>query len=134
MALDFQSIISAAQASGYASAGLTSEAGLLELGLLQIIANTVAPSVPTDFQSLYSAANVSSYMSAGLCSLEQGLRLSLLQIIANNVGSGGGGGAGFSAGSVNPTNGVTTGSVYANTAAGTQWYSTNNGATWYEVF
>ena len=42
MATDYQSLISSANVAGYASAGLAVDlAGLLELALLQIIANNV---------------------------------------------------------------------------------------------
>ena len=122
--------MASANAAGYS--GFASEADVLELALLRYIAFTVAPSVATDYQSLLSAANVAGY--TGFASEQHALKLALLQIIGQNVSGGGGGSGGFSNGTVNPTNGTTTGAFYVNTAAGTGWVSQNNGTTWTQIF
>ena len=128
MALDFQSLLAAKHVHSYSR--FASESDCLELALLQIIANIVAPAVTTDYQSLMSAANVAGY--SRFASEVQCFKLSLLQIIANNV-SGGGGGSGGS-GPTDPVNGTTTGGFYVNTVAGTGWVSQNNGTTWTQIF
>jgi hypothetical protein len=130
MATDFQSLLAAKHVHSYSR--FASESDCLELALLQIIANIVAPTVATDYQSLFSAANVAGF--SRFASEVQCMKLSLLQIIAGNVtGGGGGGGAGLSYGTTNPVNGTTTGGFYVNTVAGTEFVSQNNGANWTQI-
>jgi len=57
---------------------------VLQLALLQIIANAVNPMAATDPQSLLSSANVNGYNNYGMWPL---LELALLQIIANGINS-----------------------------------------------
>ena len=85
MATDAQSLLSAANTAGYDSFGNgAGEAMLLELALLQIIANALNASAATDAQSLFASANVAGYNSFGNGRGEAKLiELALLQNIAN---------------------------------------------------
>jgi hypothetical protein len=126
MALDYQSLINRANASGYQTAGALSITRLLRLALLQTIANNSNPMAATDYQSLLNSTDVTGYRSVGAGAIADLLELSLLNIIA-----GGGGsvqsGAGSPVGVLTPTTGL----LYFNTTDKTLWAA--DGTKWNQL-
>ena len=114
MALDYQTLLTAAAAAGYGSAGRVAEKQMLRLALLQSIANTLAPSMATDYQSLLNIAQVPGYRAAANASVADLLEFGLLNIIATNAGA-------TITGTADPTGTAGTGQLYLNTTTNTLW-------------